>query len=63
MESAKFAALTVSDKLCICDVSAKLNRISYTPLRIGGIKAAGGDSRPTSWWRRDRGLKNPKFYL
>jgi len=46
MESAKFAVLTVSDKLCICDVSTKLNRISYTLLKIRAIKAAEGDSPP-----------------
>ena len=42
-ESAKFAVLTVSDNLCICDVSTKLNRISYTLLRIVGHKAVEED--------------------
>jgi len=35
-ESAKLAILTACDKISICDVSTKLNMISYTLLRIGG---------------------------
>jgi len=46
MESAKFALLAVSDKLCICDISTKLNRISYRTTvlrwRIGGLKQLKG---------------------
>jgi len=60
--SVKFALLTVSDKLRICDVSTKLNRIPYTPLSIGRNKAAVG-GWPTWWWRQDRGGKNLKISL
>jgi len=47
-ELPKFAVLTVSDKLCICDISTKLNSILYTLLMIGGggVNAAEGDGPP-----------------
>jgi len=45
-------------------MSTKLNRISYTLLRIRGIKAAGEDGPPSGGGRRgELHLKNPKILV